>query len=65
LEALDAGKDPNERDSEIGDHALLHWAAGVTDEENWDEVGAHRFTMVPRSRRRKIVELLVKRGAHT
>lgn len=33
LEALDAGKDPNERDSEIGDYNLLHWAAGMTDEE--------------------------------
>lgn len=62
LEALKDGSDPNDCDHDHGGYTLLHWAAGMTDEDNLDELGSS----IPwnMARRRQIVRLLLERGAN-
>lgn len=59
--ALEKGADPNDSDQDSGDYTLLHWAAGLTDEDNLREVGACKGTTM--TVRKRIVELLLERRA--
>lgn len=62
-EALDSGADPNEYDTDTGNYTVLHWAAGMTDEDNLEEVGARNRGKFAKEDRVRIVRLLLDRGA--
>ena len=57
--ALEAGSNPNDCDDD--NYTLLHWAAGMTDPDNLDEVNAKSRSNL--NSRRRIVTLLLDRGA--
>lgn len=61
--SLNLGSNPNDCDCEHGNYTILHWAAALTDPDNFEE--ARTYTIDNIEDRRKIVTVLLQHGANS